>query len=169
MIREACERDLSSILDITNIEIRTDAAHFGTEPLLLDDLRCEIESARGRYPWVVCETNSAVTGFAKAAPWKPRGAYAWTAEIGVYIAAEHRERGVGRALYKALFPRLRGANLRTIVAGIALPNPASVRLHEVFGMRHVGTLRRMGFKLGQWRDVGYWQVCRGEPEAPPGF
>ncbi len=80
MIREACERDLPAILDITNIEIRTDAAHFGTEPLLLDDLRCEIESARGRYPWVVCETNGAVNGFAKAAPRKPRGAYAWMAE-----------------------------------------------------------------------------------------
>ena len=168
IIRETLAADLPSILAITNREIEHHVAHFGTQPILVEELTREFESARGRYPWVSCDINGVVAGFAKAYPWKPRGAYAWSAEIGVYIAPPHQGRGVGRALYAELFPRIKAAGMRSIIAGIALPNPASVRLHEAFGMKHVGTFTRIGFKHGQWHDVGYWQLVYGEAHEPPG-
>jgi len=167
-VRQTIADDLPGILAITNAEIEHGYAHFGTEPLELEDVARDFAAAAGRYPWVTGEAAGGVVGFARAYPWKPRGGYAWSAEIGVYVLASHRGRGAGRALYAELFPRLRGAGLRCVLAGISLPNAASVRLHESFGMKRVGTLTRVGFKLGVWRDVGYWQLVWGEAHEPPG-
>jgi phosphinothricin acetyltransferase len=166
LVRPAEVRDIAAICAIENAAIEETFVNFALEAVSLQERIADFERACGRYPWVVAEIQDAIVGFARGSSWKPKGAYAWTTEIGVYIDSDHRGRGIGRALYQELFPLLESAGLRTILAGIALPNPASVRLHEAFGMRHVGTLPQVGFKHGEWRDVGYWAKHLGEG-APP--
>ena len=110
-----------------------------------------------------------VIGFAKASPWKGRCAYAFAAEITVYIHHERLGRGIGRELYEPLFAILRAQGYRTLLAGITVPNDASVRLHETLGMKRVALLERVGWKFGKWHDVGYWQVdLADDVKAPPG-
>lgn len=157
-VRAATKEDLPHILAIENYEILNGWAHFGIEPLDIDGLAKDWESNSGRLPWLVAEEDGPVVGFARAQKWKPRGAYQMTVEIGVYVEVNHRGKGIASKLYSELFDRLKEAGVRTVVAGISLPNPASIRLHERLGMRHCGTLPKMGFKLGAWRDVGYWCI-----------
>lgn len=165
-IRLATLDDLPAICAIENREIETGHANFGLTPVSLEQRSRQFLDAIGRHPWFVAE-DGAVRGFARASAWKARGAYAWTAEIGVYVVPDMHGRGIGKQLYAALFPAMEVAGLRTIVAGIALPNPASVKLHEAFGMNQVALLPKMGFKFGQWWDVGYWSkhLGDGEPSA----
>lgn len=105
-------------------------------------------------------------GFAKASPHKARGAYAWAADVSVYVTKPGR--GLGRRLYEVLLETMRAQGFVTLVAGIALPNDASVGLHEAFGFRRCGTFSKVGFKHGAWRDVGYWQLQLNEAAVPPG-
>lgn len=120
------------------------------------------------HPWLVAEVDGQVVGFAYASPHRERAAYRWAADVAVYIEAGHHRRGVGRALYEALLPLLRAQRFRVACAGITLPNEASVRLHERLGFESVGVYRDIGWKLGGWRDVGWWQL-RLLPlgDAPP--
>lgn len=155
-VRPATVADLASIADIENREIAENWAHFGTESVSLDETQRAFDAAKHRYLWLVAEVESKVVGFARAGPWKTRGGYRWTCEIGVYVSPEFHGQGVGKALYAELFPALEQAGLKSIIAGIALPNPASVRLHEAFGMKHIGTFPECGFKFDRWIDVGYW-------------
>lgn len=162
MVRPACEDDLPAILEIENEVIENGFAHFGTKPVTLDEARFAFHAAQGKHPWLVKEVDGRVVGFARASIWKAREAYRWTTEIRVYVDAAYQGQGVGKELYQALFPELQRLGFRTVLAGIALPNEPSIRLHEAFGMRHVGTLPNVGFKLGEWRSVGYWAKTLGE-------
>lgn len=108
-------------------------------------------------PWLVGGSNGQINGYAYAAPWKQRSAYRHSVEISVYIQHELTQRGLGTRLYQALFAELEKLDLHSVVGGIALPNPDCVALHEKFGMRKVAHFREVGFKLGRWIDVGYWQ------------
>jgi L-amino acid N-acyltransferase YncA len=109
-----------------------------------------------------------VVGYAYACRWAERAAYDWAVEVSVYVDGGHHGRGVGRALYEDLFPRLRDQGFRVAVAGVTLPNPASIGLHESFGFEPIGTLRDIGWKEGAWRDVGYWQMYLAPPgDEPP--
>lgn len=151
----------SGILDILTPEILLGLAHFATTPPSLDALRDDL--AAPSLPFIVAIDDHGVAGFARASPWKSREAYRWTCELGVYVRRDAHSRGIATRLYASLFPRLHAAGLRTLLAGIALPNPASIRLHERFGMTHVGTLPRVGFKHGRWIDVGYWHRSLEHP------
>lgn len=158
-VREATEGDVRAIVEIENEAILSGFAHFGTEPVRLADAVGTWRARKDRYPWLTAVGDSETTGilgFCRASPWKERQAYRWTCEIGVYVRPEAQGQGLASALYERLFPMLREREFHTALAGIALPNEASVRLHERFGMRHVGTLPEVGFKLGEWRSVGYW-------------
>ena len=157
-VRLATLADLHGIREIENHEIEHGFAHFGLEPVSLDQLRTQFETTGDRYPWFVAIEDGEVIGFCRASPWKARAAYSRTAEIGVYIATAWQGRGVGRELYRALLDRLKELGFHTILAGIALPNPASVRLHESFGMKQVALLPEVGHKHGAWRDTGYWAI-----------
>jgi L-amino acid N-acyltransferase YncA len=123
------------------------------------------------HPWLVAEREGEVVGYAYGCEFNPRPAYRWSAWVSVYVGAGQRGQGVGRALYEELFARMRAQGLRTAIAGITLPNPASVGLHEALGFERVGLLGEIGWKEDQWLDVGWWQLqllpaADGPPPEP---
>jgi phosphinothricin acetyltransferase len=119
------------------------------------------------HPWLVYEADGQVAGYAYAGVHRTRAAYRWTAEVTAYVAQDRQRSGIGRALYEDLLGRLKAQNFRLCVAGITLPNDASVGLHEAVGFEPVGVYRNIGWKFGGWHDVGWWQLDLGEPGNPP--
>lgn len=109
-------------------------------------------------PWLVAEQSGQVVGYAYATKWKARSAYRFTVESTVYLDPNVVGQGLGSMLYEALFASLRTRGVHSVIAGIALPNPASIALHEHFGFRKVAHFKEVGFKFKQWLDVGYWQA-----------
>jgi L-amino acid N-acyltransferase YncA len=108
-------------------------------------------------------------GYASASPWKSRSGYRFSAEITVYVEPGQEGRGIGSALYGALFPMLQARGVHAVIGGIALPNDASVALHEKFGMRKVAHFQETGYKHGRWIDVGYWErILDAAGDADPG-
>jgi L-amino acid N-acyltransferase YncA len=154
MIREAAEGDLPGIFAVYDAEVLRGTATFETVPRTPAE-RVEWFQAhpRSRYPVVVAEEGGAVLGWARLQPWSPRPAYARTAEDSVYVRADARGRGIGRALLAEILGRARGAGIAVVLARIAEGNPASVRLHAAAGFRTVGTMRRVGEKFGRILDV----------------
>ena len=155
-VRLATEDDLAEVSEIVNHYIQATFFNFRTEPQGVDEWRGNWQRGHQRFPWLVA-TDDRVVGVAYAAPWNDRAAYQWTAEVTVYVDPSAQRRGVGDALYTELLDRLRRQGLHSVVAVIALPNDPSVRLHERHGFVRVGQLVEAGYKLGAWRDVGFWQ------------
>jgi L-amino acid N-acyltransferase YncA len=123
---------------------------------------------RAAYVWLVAVREGRVLGYAYGTRHQARAAYRWSADVSVYIDAAHHRGGVGRALYEALFARLRAAGLWTLCAGITQPNEASNGLHAAFGFTPVGTYSRIGFKAGAWHDVAWMQLdLRPGEDGPP--
>lgn len=174
-IRLATEDDAPGLDAIYGPVVRDTAISFELDPPSLGEMRTRVRTTLEQWPWLVAEdvppagSAPALLGYAYAGPFRARPAYRWTVETTVYVHPECQRRGVGRALYTALLDILRIAGYRNVVGGITLPNPPSVALHERFGFRHVGTFPNAGFKLGGWRDVGFWQIDLrgGEPPAAP--
>ncbi|MHC4941069.1 MAG: GNAT family N-acetyltransferase [Planctomycetota bacterium] len=161
-IRLATEADVAWMCDLSNDEATRTAANFATEPEPQADWLRNFRATAEFYPWLMTDG-----GFAKASPWKSRGAYAHTVETSVYVAPEHRGRGIGRALCECLLPLLGAQGYHIALAGIALPNDPSVRLHESLGMTRTALLEQVGWKFGRWWSVGYWQkVLRDGPAGP---
>jgi L-amino acid N-acyltransferase YncA len=132
------------------------------------EMGARIERYGASHAWLVAEREGRVVGYAYATAFNERPAYRWSASVSVYINAQARGSGVGRALYEALFARLRERGFRTACAGITLPNEASVRLHESLGFEQVGLNRGIGWKHGAWHDVGWFQLELAPPgEGPP--
>lgn len=131
-----------------------------------------IEKRLHTHPWLIAERDGVTVGFAYGAPHRERAAYRWAADVSVYVGDGYRRAGIGRALYEALLALLTQQGLHVACAGITLPNDASVGLHEALGFTPVGVYRRIGFKCGEWRDVGWWQVdlvpAGHAPPDPPG-
>jgi phosphinothricin acetyltransferase len=123
------------------------------------ELARRIAATSRTHPWLVAEEEGEVVGYAYACPHRSRPAYRWAVDVSVYVSASHRGRGCGKVLYRELFARLRRQGFTAAFAGITVPNEASVGLHESLGFRAVGVFRRVGWKHGGWRDVGWW---RGE-------
>ncbi len=113
------------------------------------------------------EPRGDVVGYAYACRWRERPAYDWAVEVSVYVDAAHQGEGIGRALYAELLERLRAQGFHSAVAGITLPNPASIALHEAMGFEAIGALREIGWKRGAWHDVGYWQLLLAPDAADP--
>jgi phosphinothricin acetyltransferase len=112
-------------------------------------------------PWLVAEQGGTVVGYAYASPWKGRCAYRFSVESTVYLDPVHADRGIGTRLYTALLDAIRALGMRTVIGGIALPNPRSIALHERLGFSKVAEFRQLGFKQARWVDVGYWQLLLG--------
>ena len=119
------------------------------------------------HQFLVAESDGEILGYAYGCRWAERAAYDWAVEVSVYVDAAHQGEGVGRALYEELFARLRAQGYYIAVARVTLPNAASVGLHESIGFEPVGVLRDIGWKEGDWRDVGYWRLSlRRSGDAP---
>ncbi|HVW20940.1 MAG TPA: arsinothricin resistance N-acetyltransferase ArsN1 family B [Opitutaceae bacterium] len=132
-----------------------------------DEMRRRIGELCAQYPWLVFEAGGKVRGYAYASAHRARAAYRWCVEVTVYAAPEARRRGVGRALYGALFAVLRAQGYANAYAGVTLPNPASVGLHESLGFTDAGVYRRVGHKAGAWQDVAWLQLRLQDPPEPP--
>jgi len=158
-IRDAHSCDAAAIAAIYNAYVCSSVITFEMTEVSADDMVRRIADVQARtLPWSVLEADGAIAGYACATPWKARAAYARTVETSIYLDAAACGHGWGWQLYAALLDRLRALDLHLAIAGIALPNPASVRLHEALGFAPVGIFREVGFKLGRWIDVGYWQL-----------
>ena len=155
-IRMARPDDAAAMLAIYEPIVRETVTSFEIEPPPLDEFRHRVASGLETHPWLVAEVDNSVVGYAYAGPFRTRWAYQWTTEVSVYVHQGCHHRGVGSSLYTALFDILEKHGFKTIVAGIALPNPASVALHQRLGFEPVGVFPRVGFKFGRWVDVGWW-------------
>ena len=160
-LRAAEPSDFDAIAAITNVYILGTAIHFGTEPVTSDELRREWLASRDRHPYLVAVVGDEVVGFAKASSFRARAAYARTAELGVYVHDAHQRRGLARGLYRAVIADCRARGFHSLIAGIALPNEASVALHEALGFGFVGVFHQIGFKFGAYHDVGFWELQLG--------
>lgn len=158
MIRPVTSADCAAIARIYNYCIVNTYITFEEQELDPSEIAArirEVESAA--LPWFVAEVDGEVVGYAYANKWKTRSAYRFSVEITVYLHPDHCGKGLGTMLYRELFNCLKGRGIHVAIAGIALPNDASVALAEKFGMEKVAHFRQVGFKSGQWIDVGYWQ------------
>lgn len=167
-IELARREDVPAILAIANAAAALGVANLATEPEPLELWRAAFDRTHERYPWLVARDAERVVAFAKAGPHKARGAYDWSAEVSVYVDPAFHRRGLGRRLYGELVPLMRRQGFATLVAGISLPNPGSEALHEAFGFERCATFRRIGYKAGQWRSVGYWTLHLHEQAEAPG-
>jgi L-amino acid N-acyltransferase YncA len=168
VIRQAVpDNDAAACAAIYAPYVATGATSFEESAPTAEELAARIERVSATHPWVVNERDGEVVGFAYATTHRTRPAYRWTAETSVYVDPEHQARGVGRGLYEALLELLRRQRLQVACAGITLPNDASVALHESLGFERIGVYRRIGFKAGAWRDVGWWQLLLGTADDDP--
>lgn len=166
MIRPVAEDDFIAIASITNHYIATTAIHFAYEPVSAEQLLAMWKSHDG-FPWFVVGDRQGVVGYAKSGMWRERKAYSWTAEIGLYLAPHACGRGLGTGLYDALLDELPRRGFRSAIAGITLPNDASIALHRKCGFARVGTFEDAGWKLGAWHAVEFWQKrFTTGPEGP---
>ena len=158
LIRDATPEDVTAICQIYNHYVAKTIITFEETPVSEAEMMGRMEEVKQQYPWIVYEADGKVLGYAYGSRWKGRCAFRFAVESTVYLSAEATGGGIGTALYEELLDRLRVLELHTVIGGIALPNPASIALHEKMGMTKVAHFPEVGYKQGQWLDVGYWQL-----------
>ena len=158
-IRTATASDAAQIAAIYNHYIAATCITFETEPVMVEDMAQRIrETLDLPLPWLVAEEGGMISGYAYASKWKGRCAYRYSVEATIYLDPGSTGKGLGVVLYTALIEAIKAASMRSVIGGIALPNDASIRLHERLGFKKVGHFEKVGFKNDQWVDVGYWQL-----------
>jgi phosphinothricin acetyltransferase len=168
VVRDALPGDAVRCAEIYAPYVRDTAISFETEPPTAADMAARIAEAQRDHAWLVLEDGGMVTGYAYGGPFMSRAAYRWSATVSVYLDGARRRSGGGRALYEALFHRLGGRGIRTVLAGVAMPNEASDGLHRALGFEPVGTYRRVGWKHGRWHDVAWYQRHLVDDASAPG-
>ncbi|HEX2763849.1 MAG TPA: GNAT family N-acetyltransferase [Allosphingosinicella sp.] len=167
-LRPAAPRDAEAIAAIYAAFVTGSAVSFETEAPGPEEMAARLASGGALYPWLVAEEEGgALVGYAYAAPFRARTAYRFTVETTVYLRPGAGGRGLGRALYAPLLELLAAQGFTQAIAAIALPNDPSVRLHERLGFAAAGIYRKVGWKLGEWWDVGLWQRKLANPSRPP--
>lgn len=167
-IRLATEADAEGIVAIYAPIVRETAISFEVEAPDVNAMRRRITETLAHLPWLVCERRGEVLGYAYASTHRTRAAYQWSVDVSVYVHVRIRRSGVGKALYTSLLRFLDLQGFYNVYAGITLPNPASVRLHESLEFQPVGVYRAVGYKLGAWHDVGWWHLALRPHAVPPG-
>jgi len=158
MIREIQANDIEDVVAIYNYYIKNSIVSFEEHTISSNEMTNRIARvSNAGYPWLVAEDNNKVIGFAYGYKWNERSAYKNTAEVTVYISHENTTQGWGSQFYSILFQKLKKLSIKIVIGGIALPNPASIALHEKFGLVKVAHFAKIGFKFEKWIDVGYWQ------------
>jgi phosphinothricin acetyltransferase len=162
LVRDAVPTDAAPIAAIYDHYVLTTWITFEELPVPAAEMARRMDEVRAAsLPWLVAEREGRVVGYAYATKWKGRCAYRYSVESTVYLDPSATGCGLGTSLMTALLERLRAASFHVVIAGIALPNPASVALHERLGLKRVAMFEEVGFKFGRWIDVGYWQTFLG--------
>jgi phosphinothricin acetyltransferase len=156
-IRSVDPGDARAIQAIYAPFVSDSATSFETIVPDVEEIRRRIDEQRARYPWIVFESNGTIAAYAYASAHRTRQAYRWSVDVSVYVERTFHRRGIGRALYQTLFDLLRRQRFVNAYAGITLPNPASVALHLSFGFREVGVYDEVGYKLGRYWSVQWFE------------
>ena len=163
-IRLATEADAAQMIAIYAPSVEDSPISFEVTLPSVAAFRSRVTATLASLPWLVCEAGGAVAGYAYAARHHRREAYQWSVESSIYVHAGQRGRGVARGLYTSLFACLRAQGYYNVYAGITLPNAPSVALHEALGFVAAGVYPSVGYKMGAWRDVGWWHLTLREHE-----
>jgi phosphinothricin acetyltransferase len=158
LLRDCTAGDAAAVSAIYNHYVERTTVTFEEDAVPVEEMARRIVDGSGRFPWLVWEQDGAVLGYAYAAPWKSRSAYRHSVETTVYLRADATGKGLGTRLYRTLLERLRPLGVHCVIGAIALPNPASVALHERLGFVKIGRFQEVGLKFGRWLDVGYWEI-----------
>ena len=168
LIRFATAQDAAAIADIYRPYVEDSPISFEEiAPDAAEMAQRVTGETPGSHPWLVAEQDGRLLGYAASSPFRSRPAYRWIVETGIYLAAGASGRGIGRALLGELLSILERQGYVAAIGAIALPNPASVALHEKLGFFHTGTYRGVGYKRGEWLDVGLWQKPLAKRQPVP--
>lgn len=167
-LRLARPDDARAIAAIYAPVLQHTAISFEVDTVTAEEMAQRVATTLLRYPWLVAEAGGEVLGYAYAAQHRTRAAYSWSTDVSVYLADHARRRGLGSALYTALLDLLAAQGYANAFAGITLPNAPSIRLHESLGFVAIGVYRAVGWKLGRWHDVSWWQRRLTTSDAAPG-
>lgn len=167
-IRAASPDDAAVQSQIYAPYVTASAISFEAVPPAPDEMQARLEAGADLYPWIVaCDEDGAVAGYAYASPFRARAAYLYSVETSIYVGDQAQGRGAGTLLYRRLLAILTAQGFTQAIAAVTLPNEASARFHEKLGFERAGTYRQVGYKLGQWHDVGLWQRALAMPADPP--
>lgn len=164
-IRVARPTDGRAIADIYGPYVRDTAISFEADPPTSEEMAARIAATLPTHPYLVAHRQGALVGYAYASAHRERAAYRWSVDVTVYVSQSERRTGVGRALYTPLLGILRKQGFRSAYAGIALPNPGSIGLHEAMGFQPVGTYKNVGYKHGSWHSVEWWGLELNENDV----
>jgi L-amino acid N-acyltransferase YncA len=157
-LRNATPADTEALLAIYRPFVTETTVSFEVVPPSADEFRGRIEKALSGWVWLVVDVDGAPVGYAYGSQHRAREAYKWSVEVSAYIHPAHQGQGLGRKLYKALLPRLAEVGYCNAYAGITLPNEASVGFHRAMGFQYIGVFKSVGWKFGQWHDVGWYHL-----------
>ncbi|UUI03551.1 GNAT family N-acetyltransferase [Oceanobacillus jeddahense] len=167
MIREATSKDLMDILEIYNDAILHTTAVYTYKPQTLEDRQAWYKQKRDAgYPILVSEHDGKVAGFATFGPFRDWPAYKYSIEHSVYVGNEYQKKGIASALMWEIITIAREREYMTMIAGIDAENEKSIAMHEKFDFVHAGTIKNVGFKFNQWRDLAFYQLELNGPENP---
>ncbi len=167
IVRDATDSDAEACAAIYAPYVTATSVSFEVEPPTPEQMAVRIARARNRYAWLVLEVDGRVVGYAYGHPFAERAAYRWSCQVSIYLERERHRSGGGRLLYEALLARLADRGYRRALAGMTLPNDASVGFHRALGFEPVGVYRRVGWKHSSWHDVGWVQKTIREGSDPP--
>ncbi len=156
-IRKVELNDAAQIAEIYNHYILNTHHTFETEALSAQEMEKRIGKIYEKYPYLVAEIDGEIQGYIYATQFRMRQAYRYAVEVSIYVKNQQKQKGIGSELYKGFFEMLEDTDIHTVLAGISLPNDASIRFHEKLGYEKVAHFKEVGYKLGRWVDVGFWE------------
>jgi L-amino acid N-acyltransferase YncA len=169
LIRDCTPADAAPISAIYNHYVEETTITLEEALVAADEMAQRIANVTGGFPWLVWEQDGKLLGYAYATQWKARSGYRHSTETTIYLDPQATGKGIGTALYQSLLHKLRSLGAHSAVGGIAVPNRASVALHEKLGFVKIGQFREIGLKFGQWIDVGYWELILAKSNSTHGI
>jgi len=170
IVRVATAADAEAIHAIYAPIVAATVVSFEVDVPSVDEMRRRIVTTLERLPWLVSEDDDGrLDGYVYASRHRERAAYRWSVDVSAYVRADRRGKGIGKRLYQRLCDELAALGYFQAFAGIALPNAASVALHESVGFEPLGVYRAVGYKLDAWHDVGWWQRALQPPGSSCGW
>lgn len=165
-IEVAKTSDAGAMLEIYSPHVLDSAVSFETTVPTMREFEERIRDTLVKFPWLVCKIDGELVGYAYASAHRTRCAYDWSVEASVYVDSTRHRLGIASSLYSTLFQVLRKQGIINVYCGITLPNPASVAFHESIGFSKIGVYEKIGYKLGKWHDVGWWQLRLTNVDKP---